>query len=230
MFYILTLEYQYSYSKDQVCFNEKFWKPAFGLQTLIFNFHFAELPAGFPDYSHFFQKSWLPPNVSNIFFYSNVLCQAPFPDEEREHDVNHENEASSWKRILGNSPKLWAHFPGKWTSTSFILLTLPHLCPCWKFKKSRKFGKSDCVRTRLRPSCTFLKKDSSRKINAEGANESIKSQKSHVLIWKLRFFHTNPGKSGFGEDTSGFDEGTSGLGAKIEFSRTLVKNAEIRNQ
>ena len=31
----LTPEYEYSYSKDQLCFNEEIWKSVFGPQTQI---------------------------------------------------------------------------------------------------------------------------------------------------------------------------------------------------
>ena len=40
----------------------------------------------------------------------------------------------------------------------------------------------------------YLKKDSSRKIDAEGANESIRSEKSHVFISKFCFFSYESGQ------------------------------------
>ena len=53
----MTPEYEYSYLKDQVCFDEKFGKPAFGPQTLIFHFHFFRMS------SRGFER---PAEISNV--------------------------------------------------------------------------------------------------------------------------------------------------------------------
>ena len=61
-------------------------------------------------------------------------------------------------------------------------------------RRSRKSEKSDGAKNGLRNIRRILRKDSSRKIDAEGANESIRTEKSNVFISELNvFFHMNPG-------------------------------------
>ena len=55
-------------------------------------------------------------------------------------------------------------------------------------RESGNFGKSDGVKFRLKHFRPLLKKDSSRKIIAEAANESIRSEQSHALTSDLCFF------------------------------------------
>ena len=61
-------------------------------------------------------------------------------------------------------------------------------------RKSWTSEKSDSAKNGLRNTRRILKKDSSRKIDAEGTNESIRSAKSHVFISKFSVFHMNQGK------------------------------------
>ena len=62
-FIFLAPEYWYSFSKHQVCFNKKFWKPAFGTQTPIFFFIFPDVRPIFPTSNHYFEG---PTNISNV--------------------------------------------------------------------------------------------------------------------------------------------------------------------
>ena len=66
-----------------------------------------------------------------------------------------------------------------------------------------------------------FEKDSSGKVNAEGASESIKSeQKSHLYIDIMRFSHKNL-------DKSGLDEGTSGTGRDLSSTKEHVQMKKI---
>ena len=73
-------------------------------------------------------------------------------------------------------------------------------------RKSRKSGKSDGAKTRLRNFRHIQKQDLFRKIKAERADESIRSEESHVLILKFCHFSEESCTSGVDEDASGFDE------------------------
>ena len=82
--------------------------------------------------------------------------------------------------------------------------------PFLDFREVRKIQKAGWRQNSIQE-LSPNEKESSRKINAEGDDESIRIEKTHVFISKSNVFHKHPGKSEFDEDTSGGDEGTSGF-------------------
>ena len=76
----------------------------------------------------------------------------------------------------------------------------------------------------------FLKTDSSRKIIAEGADESIRTQKTHVFTSKFKFFIRTPGEFHFRDPDLTWCNPKSDL-PKHRFVRILMKtNTEFRNE
>ena len=80
LFHVLTLEYEYSYPKDEFCFNEKFRKLVFGPQTQIFHINFSERRA----------------EISNV----RPRFRTSGRDFERPAEIPHVGGLEFWKRAI----------------------------------------------------------------------------------------------------------------------------------